>query len=311
MKRYYVAWLCLVVVAAFVNPSHAQEAALEKPSEQASLRAEQLFQEAARYFEQGKYEQAAQKLEQSHALEPALGTLLTLALCYEHLSRPYQAWTQYEEVLTYEAPERAELAAVEGIERTVSQLPRVRLQAAGRLPDGARLLHNGRALPRRYLSRPLALQAGEHHFAVRLQERTLWQRTLRVDERPAERTVAVELGSAADGPSAHRYAAWTAAGVATGALVLGTAFLIRSISKRNAADKHCAGGACRTLEGVELREQALSAGNVATAGYVIAAVGAAASGVLWLAFPATADESQEVNMQVGFGAASVQLRGRF
>lgn len=316
MKVVITVLVCLAVLGAPVNFAHALDAAGEEQPGENSLRAEKLFREAASLIEQGQFEQAAKKLEQSQALEPALGTLLTLALCYEHLSRPQEAWAQYEQVLAYEAPPHAESAAIEGVKRTLPLLPRVRLQASSELPAEARLLHNGRELSLRYLTRPLALKAGEHRFAVRVQNETVWQKTVRVGQHAAERVVLVEVLRSAEPldarPSGYRYAAWGAAGLAAGATVLGTAFLLRSIAKRDAADAHCEGRACRTREGVQLRDQALTAGNVATAGYTIAAVGAVAASVLWLGFPATADEApSEAGVRVGFGLGSVQLSGRF
>ncbi len=307
---------CLLMLGAPVPVAQARGAVAQEQPGADSLRAEQLFQQAARLIEQRQFERAAQQLEQSQALEPALGTLLTLALCYEHLSRPLDAWARYEQVLAYDAPPHAERAATEGVDRTLPQLSRVRLRASEALPARARLLHNGQELSPRYLTRALALPAGEHRFAVRVRSETVWEKTVRVGQRPAEQMVRVEAlrggGHSGTRPSGYRYAAWGAAGVALGGSVLGTAFLLRSIAKRDAAEAHCAGRACRTREGVELRDQALTAGTVATAGYTVAAIGAVAASVLGLGFPATTEDGpREAGLRLGFGVGSLELSGRF
>src|SRR5687767_12500948 len=62
-----------------------------------SLAAEVLFSEARALMKDGRWEEACPKLEASHSLDPALGTLLNLAECYAKVGRTASAWLRYRE----------------------------------------------------------------------------------------------------------------------------------------------------------------------------------------------------------------------
>jgi hypothetical protein len=61
--------------------------------------AESLFIEGKQLFTEKKYAEACQKLAQSHRADPAGGTVLLLAMCYEQQGRTASAWAKYGEAL--------------------------------------------------------------------------------------------------------------------------------------------------------------------------------------------------------------------
>lgn len=61
--------------------------------------AESLFIEGKQLYNEKKYEQACQKLAQSHKADPAGGTVLLLAMCYEQAGRTASAWAKYGEAI--------------------------------------------------------------------------------------------------------------------------------------------------------------------------------------------------------------------
>lgn len=85
----------LLVPAALValllgDPAHAQSA-----DDRAA--ADALFDAARRLMDDGKYEEACPKFRDSHDLDPGVGTLLNLALCYKQAGRSASAWSVYRE----------------------------------------------------------------------------------------------------------------------------------------------------------------------------------------------------------------------
>jgi hypothetical protein len=60
-------------------------------------RADELFTEGKQLMEQGKFVEACDKLAESDALDPAIGTLGLLATCHEQQGRTATAWREYNQ----------------------------------------------------------------------------------------------------------------------------------------------------------------------------------------------------------------------
>src|SRR3954454_4731648 len=80
-----------VVVAVCLSAAPAFAGADEK------IAAEALFDEGKRLMLEGKFAPACEKLEQSERVDPAIGTLLYLAECYEKSGRSASAWATFRE----------------------------------------------------------------------------------------------------------------------------------------------------------------------------------------------------------------------
>lgn len=79
-----------LTLLAWTSSAHAQAAA-DKAA------AEQLFKQARALMTAKNYEEACPKLEASLQLDPALGTRLNLASCYEEIGKLASAWGMYHE----------------------------------------------------------------------------------------------------------------------------------------------------------------------------------------------------------------------
>lgn len=72
--------------------------AFAQPSPQEAAAAEKLFKDALELMVQKRFAEACSMLEQSQKIDPGLGTMLNLALCYEELGRTASAWGLFREV---------------------------------------------------------------------------------------------------------------------------------------------------------------------------------------------------------------------
>jgi hypothetical protein len=91
--------LAFLVTVGVAPVAHAQSAA-DKAA------AEALFDEGKRLREAKRYAEACPKLADSQRLDPAVGTLLNLALCYKENGQTASAWSTYREAAAQAASAR-------------------------------------------------------------------------------------------------------------------------------------------------------------------------------------------------------------
>jgi tetratricopeptide (TPR) repeat protein len=107
-------------------------------------RADRLFEEGRRLMQRGEFAAACQRLGESHRLDPAPGTLVNLADCYEQLGRLADALIALREAL-------ALLKSWDGrvplIKKQISELerrvPRLTIALAKDAPEDTRVERNG------------------------------------------------------------------------------------------------------------------------------------------------------------------------
>ena len=75
------------------------------------------------------------------------------------------------------------------------------------------------------------------------------------------------------------------------------------------SDRYCEGSGCSDQRGVDAMDDAIVAGNRATACFIVAGVGLGVAGVLWFVRPF--DSTDPTPTQVGIGPGRVELRVRW
>jgi hypothetical protein len=300
-------------------------------------------------FDQGKKAMAAHdfaaacpKFEESLRLESATGTLLNLADCYERAGRLASAWSRFLEVASKaHAAGQAERARI-GRNRAAALAPRlsnlvIQAPAVDR-PPGLEIRRDGSIVGPAELGATIPADPGPHTVEASAPGRLSWSTTVDVGDHAATATVVVpELAPVPPEPTAaepappstsgsrlvpsttvspegdrprhggraQKVLAIVSGGIGVAGIGVGTYFGLTSISKHNLASGECGATTCATHQGVTDSNDARTTGNISTAAFIVGAAGVAGGLVLWF----TAPTSETSSMALGFGPATIQMRG--
>jgi tetratricopeptide (TPR) repeat protein len=132
--------------------------------------AEQLFEAGRALVKQGKHAEACPKFEASFALDPALGTQLNLARCYERVGKLASAWGHYREAAgrARQAGQPQRERAARGFAAALEPaLPRlvIRLTAGGDVP-GLEVARDGRAVSPALFDTEVYVDPGPHEITA-------------------------------------------------------------------------------------------------------------------------------------------------
>ena len=149
--------------------------------------AEALFDEGRSLSEAREYDKACAKFKESQRLDPATGTLLNLAICYEKAGRLATAWTTWREAassaraanqLDREEHARDMAKKIEG------KLARLTLTVNGtnNLPQGFWVTQDGTAQPQAAWGVSLPIDGGAHHFEAGAPGFLTWRSDVQVKD---------------------------------------------------------------------------------------------------------------------------------
>jgi tetratricopeptide (TPR) repeat protein len=295
--------------------------AASAPSAAEKATAEALFEEGAALVEKGEFAPACEKLAASQELDPALGTLLRLADCYDRLGKTASAWASFKQAAamarTSAQADREAMAAERAadLEARLSRLTVVVTnQSAG---DSLRVRLDGVEVPRASWGSALPVDPGSRRLEVDAPGYEPWSQQLAIAAGPATQKVEVPplvsapeaaAPPAGETPSAlaaseqerpggtQRTFAYVLGGVGLAALATGGVFGYLAYDKNEQSLDRCLKedpNAC-SQEGARLREDAQSRAQIAN---IAAGAGAGllATGlVLLLTAPSGRSESGRV-----------------
>jgi hypothetical protein len=295
--------------------------------------AEALFSEGKRLMDEGKYADACPKLAASQRLDPGTGTLLNLATCYESAGQVASAWSTWlsaaSSARTAGQSDRETLAR----ERATALEPRLgRLTIvvpAEERPEGLSVERDGVALSSATWGTALPTDAGDHRIVVKAPGYEPYETSVTVvDAQAAETTIpalvklpepppaAAEPAPAAvpadqGGRKSTKTLGYVLGGVGVVGLGVGTVFGILAISTNDQSKGEClppAYTACSSA-GVDLRNQALTYGNVSTVA-IIAGAALTATGVV-LVVTSPKKTATAARLEPTFGGGRLVLSGAF
>lgn len=266
------------------------------------------YDEAEALMAQGKFREACPRYAQSQRLDPQLGTLLHLAECFEKNGQTASAWGRFREaaeIAEKRGDPRQELAN----QRAAALLPRLsKLKinvAPGTEPTVDR---DSVAIGSPLWGTAVPIDPGSHRITASAPGRRTW--SVLVDIKPNGSITTVDVPAlppegaplavapAAVAPPAAQPSPpappadeqksggrWPAVLVGSAGVVglgIGAYFGLHSMSLKDDASEHCDGNICRDEEGVGLKEDAIAAGNVSTAAFIIGGAALAAGVVMWV-----------------------------
>ncbi len=319
--------LLLALIASWLL---AVPAAAQSDADRAAAQA--LFDEAQQAKQDGDLAAACNKFEKSMKLDPAVGTQLNLADCYERQGRTASAWVNYSEVAQLDQSDarRAQFAR-ERADALKPKLTRLRLEVAARAP-GMTITRDGAPIPEATWGTSVPVDPGRYELLVKAPGKLPWREDVEIAGEGEEITVQVPaLADAAapdepaapapepDAPAAGGGDGLFIAGAVVGAvgvvgLGIGGVLAGMAHSKAAESEDHCLPddpNRC-TQQGVTLRQDAQGLQT----GYIVsfAAGGAAAIAglVMMLASPSDepADSAAGVAPWLGPGLGA-GVRGRF
>ena len=252
--------------------------------------AETLFVEGRKLLQEKKYDAACPKLAESQRLDPATGTLLALALCYEGAGKIASAWAAYVEAGSRARTEKnadREAAAKERATALEPRLPRLLLKLAPGVaaPPGMKITRDGAAVGEGSLGTALPVDPGEHDVTIEATGKKPSTQKITVAEGETKQVLVGPFEDTAPaGPSAAPsfFTPLRLAGIAAGAvgvvgLGVGGGLAGVAASKKAESDKDCDGNVCGPV-GLPIRKEARSFGDGATIA-VIAGGALAAAGI--------------------------------
>jgi len=192
-------------------------------------------------------------------------------------------------------------------------VPKIIIQVMASDLPGLDVQRDGVPVGKSQWGTPIPADPGEHRIVATAPGRRAWEKvlTVAIDQAVAvvvptfDSTPTARPGEAGEGFGTQRVLALVAGGIGVVGLAVGTAFGLSSVSKHDEAEQHCSGSACRDQVGVDLRAQALRAGNASTVGFILGAAGLAGGATLWLTAKSDSTTGLRPGIGVGFGTLVV------
>lgn len=296
LRRITAAAACSLICQLSVGGARAETTASQRAT------AEALFQQATALMDQKRFAEACEKLAGSQDLDPALGTLLYLADCYEQSGKTASAWALFREASEKSKQagqgerERIATERAASLETRLSQLTLV-VPHKARVP-GLEVRVNGAPVPSASWNGPLPFDPGAVRVEAHAPGKKPWSTRVNLPSGPA--TTALDVPLLAEAPrvpaapksslpassSSQKTIGYVTGALGLVALAAGGVLGYRAykLDKTSRADCRADEPNACTPEGVDQRQDAKAAATLST----IATLGGAGLTVTGLALVFTA-----------------------
>ncbi|HHH29836.1 MAG TPA: hypothetical protein ENK57_16030 [Polyangiaceae bacterium] len=306
----------LVLVAACSLVARVSPAAAQSGQATQLDAARALANAGLELFKGGRYQQALERFQSAERIHHAPPHVLYIARSLVKLGRLVEAVDAYrslaEERIDPGAPKVFEAARADArveLERVVPRVAALTVEVVG---EGVTVQLDGRAIPV-VRGQPIDLDPGEHHVTATKPGMKAQERIVRVGEGETA-TVRFELPvspieSPEPAPPPSLVGPVVLIAVGGAGLALGGVMGGLALGKRNALDDACPDPSACAADNRALEEDGRTFGHVATAGFVVGGV-AAAAGVAWLLL-ALSEDDEAVAVLPYAAPGRVGVVGRF
>ena len=330
MRKLTLGFLVLTSALVATSPAWADATPADKAA------SDVFFKDAKKLVEEGRFNEACAKFEESQRLDPTPGTLLNLGDCYRSASPPRNAsaWGAYRQAEIM-SRQRGDAARQEGavlraqaVEPLLSKVT-IFVPPLARTP-GLEVKWDGRAVGDGLFGTPFPVDSGDHTVVASAPGHKSWTGKGLVGANGTTTTVAVPilpLGAAegtpgAPGAEVPYWGTQRMLGVGVGVVglagvVVGSVFGVKAANKNAESLPHCQPNNSKLCDatGVALGEDAFGAAAVSTVGFVAGGVALVGGTILFLTAPSGPAKSMtgrsrfEAAPIVGFGVRGVSVRG--
>jgi len=297
--------------------------------------AQALFDQGKALMAEKKFAEACPKLEESQRLDPGMGTLFQLAVCYEGIGKTASAWAKFKDVAAQARaagqPDRAGHAE----QRAAALEPRL-VRLVIEVPETSRVsgLKVRRAdteVGQAVWGAPVPVDPGELRISASAPGHAEWSTVLRIsDSDPVTRVSVPRLESKPEAstpapaprpalppaaeprrtpPREARTGSgplpWTALGVGVAGLLVGAVGGFVALDQKSSLESSCPGGKCPP-EAHDDHATYNRWRTVSTVGFVVGAVGVGTGVVLLLT-----SSSKPERVEARLGPSGATVGGRF
>lgn len=323
---------CLLVLASSALVTTTSGARADDPGA-----AQVLFDEGKAAMAAGDYAKACAKLEDSHRLQPAGGTVMYLALCREAEGKTATAWLRFNETLSLARRDNRadrERVAQEHLASLAPKLTKLTIVVPQAVADthALEIKRDGEIVPRLAWGTAVPVDPGPHAITARAPGKLVW--TGQANASTPGDTVSIEIPElGTDASDAHpeadaRQASTStdvkpSSGRKTVAIVIGAVGLAGvvaggvlgglALSKKSQENDYCPGGAqgpCNA-QGVALSNDAVTFGNASTIAIGVGAAAVVAGVVLWVTAPSAKAPGVAIAPLAGPRGGGLGLGGAF
>lgn len=293
--------LCFVVAllfcASLANEVHADEA---------SERAEELFQRARKLMGEKDFATACPLLEEAYGLDHGGGTLLALALCHEGEGKLATALREFKESLKVAVKtQRSDrvLLAESHVQDLEAKVARIKVKPPSPEPSGFHVQIDGDEIEHASFVAGVPVDPGRHVVVAEANGKE-WKKSVAIGEgaglvvvevpafvQPSHERVRREVLEPELAPPPDRTLGWVLGGVAVAGFATGGVFGALAFDANDRSQAECRNDVC-TQKGVDLNEEARRNALVSNVGFVVGGVALVGSLYFFLRSPAKAVQAK-------------------